>query len=142
MFSRPAESPPEHLLDAKHPVLCVVFISTAQVEVERRPWLYEDKYGQQVGGFVKEFDNIAFITVKVNLSEIGWTSKMSALRFDGSGEFLLTDQLLQGSGHMVPSDKPGAAFAMFSRFIKRQPYWLAKSCDFRQIVFQRRKLIH
>uniref|UniRef100_A0A674PKX4 Carboxypeptidase n=1 Tax=Takifugu rubripes TaxID=31033 RepID=A0A674PKX4_TAKRU len=62
-----------------------------QVQVERRPWHYEDEYGQQVGGFVKEFDNIAFITVK-------------------------------GSGHMVPSDKPGAAFAMFSRFIKRQPY--------------------
>ncbi|KAF3855586.1 hypothetical protein F7725_016309 [Dissostichus mawsoni] len=44
-----------------------------------------------VGGFVKEFDNIAFLTVK-------------------------------GSGHMVPSDKPIAAFAMFSRFIKRQPF--------------------
>uniref|UniRef100_A0A3Q3WXQ8 Carboxypeptidase n=1 Tax=Mola mola TaxID=94237 RepID=A0A3Q3WXQ8_MOLML len=62
-----------------------------QVEVQRRPWLYEDEDGRQVGGFVKEFDNIAFLTVK-------------------------------GSGHMVPSDKPVAAFAMFSRFIKRQPY--------------------
>uniref|UniRef100_A0A3Q2P0S6 Carboxypeptidase n=1 Tax=Fundulus heteroclitus TaxID=8078 RepID=A0A3Q2P0S6_FUNHE len=29
---------------------------------------------------------------------------------------------LQGSGHMVPSDKPVAAFTMFSRFIKKQPY--------------------
>lgn len=35
--------------------------------MERRPWLYEDKYGQQVAGFVKEFDNIAFVTVKVKL---------------------------------------------------------------------------
>ncbi|XP_068598463.1 lysosomal protective protein [Brachionichthys hirsutus] len=62
-----------------------------QVEVQRRPWLYEDEEGRQVGGFVKEFDNIAFLTVK-------------------------------GSGHMVPTDKPVAAFAMFSRFIRRQPY--------------------
>lgn len=28
----------------------------------------------------------------------------------------------QGSGHMVPTDKPVAAFAMFTRFIKKQPY--------------------
>lgn len=62
-----------------------------QVEVQRRPWLYDDVDGRQVGGFVKEFDNIAFLTVK-------------------------------GSGHMVPTDKPIAAFAMFTRFIKKQPY--------------------
>ncbi|GAA6235362.1 lysosomal protective protein, partial [Lates japonicus] len=62
-----------------------------QVEVQRRPWLYNDEDGRQVGGFVKDFDNIAFLTVK-------------------------------GSGHMVPSDKPIAAFTMFTRFIKRQPY--------------------
>lgn len=62
-----------------------------QVEVQRRPWLYNDADGQQVGGFVKEFDNIAFLTVK-------------------------------GSGHMVPSDKPAAAFTMFTRFIKKLPY--------------------
>uniref|UniRef100_A0AAQ5Y9L3 Carboxypeptidase n=1 Tax=Amphiprion ocellaris TaxID=80972 RepID=A0AAQ5Y9L3_AMPOC len=62
-----------------------------QVEVQRRPWLYDDVDGRQVGGFVKEFDNIAFLTVK-------------------------------GSGHMVPTDKPIVAFAMFSRFIKKQPY--------------------
>ena len=37
-----------------------------QVEVQRRPWLYDDDDGRQVGGFVKEFDNIAFLTVKVN----------------------------------------------------------------------------
>lgn len=36
-----------------------------QVEVTRRPWTYVDTDGQQVGGFVKEFDNIAFLTVKV-----------------------------------------------------------------------------
>ncbi|XP_037535633.1 lysosomal protective protein [Nematolebias whitei] len=62
-----------------------------QVEVQRRPWIYDDDDGQQVGGFVKEFDNLAFVTVK-------------------------------GSGHMVPSDKPVAALAMFSRFIRKQPY--------------------
>uniref|UniRef100_A0A672G0Q1 Carboxypeptidase n=1 Tax=Salarias fasciatus TaxID=181472 RepID=A0A672G0Q1_SALFA len=62
-----------------------------QVEVQRRPWLYDDVDGRQVGGFVKEFDNISFLTVK-------------------------------GSGHMVPSDKPVAAFTMFSRFIKGQPF--------------------
>lgn len=62
-----------------------------EVQVQRRPWLYDDVDGRQVGGFVKEFDNISFLTVK-------------------------------GSGHMVPSDKPVAAFTMFSRFIKRQPY--------------------
>ncbi|MEQ2284006.1 hypothetical protein AMECASPLE_017264, partial [Ameca splendens] len=62
-----------------------------QVEVQRRPWIYESEDGRQIGGFVKEFNNIAFLTVK-------------------------------GSGHMVPSDKPVAAFAMFSRFIKKQPF--------------------
>ncbi|XP_056129321.1 lysosomal protective protein [Lampris incognitus] len=62
-----------------------------EVEVKRRPWTYTDGDSQQVGGFVKEFSNIAFLTVK-------------------------------GSGHMVPSDKPVAAYAMFSHFIKRQPY--------------------
>lgn len=43
------------------------FLSLCQVEVERRPWLYKSEYGQQVGGFVKEFANIAFVTVKVKL---------------------------------------------------------------------------
>lgn len=62
-----------------------------QVQVQRRAWLYEGADGKQVGGFVKEFENIAFLTVK-------------------------------GSGHMVPSDKPAAAFAMFSRFLHREPY--------------------
>uniref|UniRef100_A0A672ZXH2 Carboxypeptidase n=1 Tax=Sphaeramia orbicularis TaxID=375764 RepID=A0A672ZXH2_9TELE len=62
-----------------------------QVQVQRRPWVYDDVDGRQVGGFIKEFDNIAFLTVK-------------------------------GSGHMVPTDKPIAAYAMFYRFIKKQPY--------------------
>uniref|UniRef100_M4AD45 Carboxypeptidase n=1 Tax=Xiphophorus maculatus TaxID=8083 RepID=M4AD45_XIPMA len=62
-----------------------------QVEVQRRPWVYDGLDGHQIGGFVKEFDNIAFLTVK-------------------------------GSGHMVPTDKPVAAFTMFTRFIKKQPY--------------------
>ncbi|XP_066482554.1 lysosomal protective protein [Tiliqua scincoides] len=36
-----------------------------KVEVSRRPWTYSDENGQQqIGGFVKEFSNIAFLTVK------------------------------------------------------------------------------
>lgn len=38
----------------------------SQVQVQRRPWLYDDEDGRQVGGFVKEFDHIAFLTIKVN----------------------------------------------------------------------------
>uniref|UniRef100_A0AAZ3PYU2 Carboxypeptidase n=1 Tax=Oncorhynchus tshawytscha TaxID=74940 RepID=A0AAZ3PYU2_ONCTS len=63
----------------------------SMVKIQRRPWLYYTGESQQVGGFVKEFSNLAFLTVK-------------------------------GSGHMVPTDKPIAAFTMFSRFIKKQPY--------------------
>uniref|UniRef100_A0A8C1PFB0 Carboxypeptidase n=1 Tax=Cyprinus carpio TaxID=7962 RepID=A0A8C1PFB0_CYPCA len=62
-----------------------------EVQVQRRPWIYFNGETQQIGGFVKEFTNIAFLTVK-------------------------------GSGHMVPTDKPIAAFTMFSRFITKQPY--------------------
>ncbi|XP_017334981.1 lysosomal protective protein [Ictalurus punctatus] len=62
-----------------------------EVQVQRRPWLYSNGETQQIGGFVKEFSNLAFLTVK-------------------------------GSGHMVPTDKPIAAFAMFSRFITKHPY--------------------
>lgn len=62
-----------------------------EVQVKRRTWTYNTGESQQVGGFVKEFSNLAFLTVK-------------------------------GSGHMVPTDKPIAAYAMFSRFLKRQPY--------------------
>uniref|UniRef100_A0A674B6X8 Carboxypeptidase n=1 Tax=Salmo trutta TaxID=8032 RepID=A0A674B6X8_SALTR len=67
------------------------FVESLQQEVKRRPWLYYTGKSQQVGGFVKEFSNLAFLTVK-------------------------------GSGHMVPTDKPIAAFTMFSNFIKKQPY--------------------
>ncbi|XP_062853569.1 lysosomal protective protein [Trichomycterus rosablanca] len=62
-----------------------------EVQVQRRPWLYYNGETQQIGGFVKEFSNLAFLTVK-------------------------------GSGHMVPTDKPIASYAMFTRFIKKQPY--------------------
>uniref|UniRef100_A0AAY4EGQ9 Carboxypeptidase n=1 Tax=Denticeps clupeoides TaxID=299321 RepID=A0AAY4EGQ9_9TELE len=62
-----------------------------QAQIKRRPWIYNNGDSQQVGGFVKEFDNLAFLTVK-------------------------------GSGHMVPTDKPIAAYAMFSRFLTKQPY--------------------
>ncbi|KAL4624345.1 lysosomal protective protein isoform X1 [Arapaima gigas] len=62
-----------------------------EVQVNRRTWLFNTGVNQQVGGFVKEFSNLAFLTVK-------------------------------GSGHMVPTDKPLAAFTMFSRFLKKQPY--------------------
>lgn len=33
-----------------------------------------------------------------------------------------TGPFLQGAGHMVPTDRPLAAFTMFCRFIKNQPY--------------------
>ncbi|XP_023652393.1 lysosomal protective protein isoform X2 [Paramormyrops kingsleyae] len=62
-----------------------------EVQVKRRPWLYYTGESMQVGGFIKEFSNLAFMTIK-------------------------------GSGHMVPTDKPIAAYAMFSRFLKKQPY--------------------
>ncbi|XP_044277244.1 LOW QUALITY PROTEIN: lysosomal protective protein [Varanus komodoensis] len=70
------------------------FVDSLQqkVAVSRRPWIFTDENGQdQIGGFVKEFANIAFLTVK-------------------------------GAGHMVPTDKPRAAFSMFKRFITQQPY--------------------
>ncbi|XP_039591794.1 lysosomal protective protein [Polypterus senegalus] len=69
------------------------FVESLQqkVQVNRRTWLYNNGQNQQVGGFVKEFTNLAFVTVK-------------------------------GSGHMVPTDRPIAAFTMFSRFLKNEPY--------------------
>ena len=33
--------------------------------MQRRPWIYYNGDSQQVGGFVKEFSNLAFLTVKV-----------------------------------------------------------------------------
>ncbi|KAL8179801.1 UNVERIFIED_CONTAM: hypothetical protein K2H54_072969 [Gekko kuhli] len=36
-----------------------------KVEVSRRPWIYSDESGQdQIGGFVKEFTGISFLTIK------------------------------------------------------------------------------
>ncbi|KAI4892100.1 hypothetical protein NFI96_000706 [Prochilodus magdalenae] len=69
------------------------FVDSLQqkVEVERRTWLFFNGHTQQVGGFVKEYTNLAFLTIK-------------------------------GSGHMVPTDKPIAAYTMFSRFLAKEPY--------------------
>ncbi|PKU35550.1 lysosomal protective protein [Limosa lapponica baueri] len=80
-----------------------------KVQVARRPWLYTEGGENQIGGFVKEFTNIAFLTVKVGLR--------------GSGEMRTgLVAVVQGAGHMVPTDRPLAAFTMFSRFIKNEPY--------------------
>ncbi|XP_026545389.1 lysosomal protective protein [Notechis scutatus] len=43
------------------------FVESLQqkVEVARRSWIFKDEDGQdQIGGFVKEFANIAFLTIK------------------------------------------------------------------------------
>ncbi|XP_078411602.1 lysosomal protective protein isoform X1 [Cetorhinus maximus] len=42
------------------------FVESLQqkVTVNRRTWLYNDGNGDQVGGFVKEFGNLAFLTIK------------------------------------------------------------------------------
>lgn len=37
-------------------------------------------------------------------------------------KFLIKLFAPQGAGHMVPTDKPRAAFTMFSRFLNREPY--------------------
>lgn len=44
-----------------------------QMEVQRRPWLvdYGDS-GEQVAGFVKEFLNIDFLTIKVGPAIPSW----------------------------------------------------------------------
>uniref|UniRef100_A0A3P9A4D4 Carboxypeptidase n=1 Tax=Esox lucius TaxID=8010 RepID=A0A3P9A4D4_ESOLU len=42
-----------------------------QVEVKRRPWTYYTGESQQVGGFVKEFSNLAFLTIKVTMQRGG-----------------------------------------------------------------------
>ncbi|KAM4622784.1 lysosomal protective protein-like isoform 2-T2 [Discoglossus pictus] len=62
-----------------------------KLQVHRRTWLYIEEGAQQIGGFVKEFTNLTFLTIK-------------------------------GAGHMVPTDKPNAAFTMFSRFINNEPF--------------------
>lgn len=42
------------------------FVDSLQqkVQVQRRPWLYTDGDQQQIGGFVKEFSNLTFLTIK------------------------------------------------------------------------------
>ncbi|XP_078457861.1 lysosomal protective protein-like [Lampetra planeri] len=42
------------------------FVESLQqkVTVERRPWLYKDGGSNQIGGFIKEFQNLAFLTVR------------------------------------------------------------------------------
>ncbi|OCT62781.1 hypothetical protein XELAEV_18043872mg [Xenopus laevis] len=69
------------------------FVDSLQqkLQVQRRPWLYNEGGQQQIGGFVKEFSNLSFLTIK-------------------------------GAGHMVPTDKPNAAFIMFSRFLQNEPF--------------------
>ncbi|XP_063315230.1 lysosomal protective protein-like [Pelobates fuscus] len=62
-----------------------------KLQVQRRPWMYNDGDQQQIGGFVKEFSNLTFLTIK-------------------------------GAGHMVPTDKPIAAFIMISRYLKNEPF--------------------
>ncbi|XP_040837335.1 lysosomal protective protein isoform X3 [Ochotona curzoniae] len=63
-----------------------------KMEVQRRPWLVD--YGESG-------EQIA-----------GFVKEFSHIAF-------LT---IKGAGHMVPTDKPQAAFTMFSRFLNRQPY--------------------
>ncbi|KAM4692295.1 lysosomal protective protein-like isoform 2-T3 [Rhinophrynus dorsalis] len=70
------------------------FVDSLQqkVQVQRRPWLYnEEGEQQQIGGFVKEYSNLTFLTIK-------------------------------GAGHMVPTDKPSAAYVVFTRFIQNEPF--------------------
>ncbi|XP_069845977.1 lysosomal protective protein [Dipodomys merriami] len=63
-----------------------------KMEVQRRPWLVD--YGESG-------EQIA-----------GFVKEFSHITF-------LT---LKGAGHMVPTDKPRAAFTMFSRFLNKEPY--------------------
>ncbi|XP_053309046.1 lysosomal protective protein [Spea bombifrons] len=35
-----------------------------KLQVQRRPWLYNEGDQQQIGGFVKEFSNLTFLTIK------------------------------------------------------------------------------
>ncbi|XP_004698081.1 lysosomal protective protein isoform X2 [Echinops telfairi] len=63
-----------------------------KMEVQRRPWL-------------------------VKLGESG--EQIAGFVKESTNIAFLT---IKGAGHMVPTDKPEAAFAMFSRFLKKQPY--------------------
>ena len=47
-------------------ILNLVFV-ILQVIHETHPWYYKSKnIGTQIGGFVKEYENIVFLTVKVS----------------------------------------------------------------------------
>ncbi|KAM9248080.1 lysosomal protective protein [Dugong dugon] len=63
-----------------------------KMEVQRRPWLV---------GYGDSGEQIA-----------GFVKEFSHMAF-------LT---VKGAGHMVPTDKPQAAFTMFSRFLNKKPY--------------------
>ncbi|XP_005085045.1 lysosomal protective protein [Mesocricetus auratus] len=63
-----------------------------KMEVQRRPWLVN--YGESG-------EQVA-----------GFVKEFSHITF-------IT---LKGAGHMVPTDKPRAAFTMFSRFLNKEPY--------------------
>lgn len=45
----------------------LMYVVLWQVTVQRRPWLYFNGETQQIGGFVKEFSNLTFLTVKVSI---------------------------------------------------------------------------
>ncbi|XP_069035657.1 lysosomal protective protein [Lepisosteus oculatus] len=50
-----------------------------EVQVNRRTWLYNNGDSQQVGGFVKEFSNLAFVTVKGSGHMVPTDKPMAAL---------------------------------------------------------------
>ncbi|MBN3325133.1 PPGB protein, partial [Atractosteus spatula] len=50
-----------------------------EVQVNRRTWLYNNGDSQQVGGFVKEFSNLAFLTVKGSGHMVPTDKPMAAL---------------------------------------------------------------
>lgn len=114
---------------------------------------YKDS-GEQIGGFVKEFSNISFLTIKVGWGvgelakkqgdppillhfsylvscedQFPWGERKGPGKNGGSptqgrdsGGQTSTSFTPQGAGHMVPTDKPHAAFTMFSRFLNNEPY--------------------
>lgn len=113
-----------------------------QMEVQRRPWLVDyGESGEQIAGFVKEFSHIAFLTIKVEPGhggrmgieegagqDKGFKVKAASVGMGSNlegwhaGQGISRNASPQGAGHMVPTDKPQAAFTMFSRFLNRQPY--------------------
>lgn len=51
----------------------------------RRPWLYTERGENQIGGFVKEFTNIVFLTIKVGLGWGCWPRRIPVLWSEGCG---------------------------------------------------------